>query len=87
MTKTEIQSTIIAKAKFSNGFWSISVIDENNYIYSVTFAGNGDEDDSFISNNTYNGLLDIEKFKTPPPIIENVNETVLGTTPTESFRG
>lgn len=87
MTTDEIQLTIIAKAKFKNGAWTISVIDENNYIYTVTFTGNGDEDDLTISNNTYNVLLDIEKFIPKPPIIEKVNETILGTTPTEKRGG
>lgn len=83
MTNIEIQSTIIVKAKFIGGLWYVSVIDENNYIYTVNFSGEGTEDDLFISNSTYTALLEVKKIVPPPPFKEKVNESVLGTTPTE----
>jgi hypothetical protein len=81
MTDIEIQSTVIAKARYNGTSWEVWVIDENNFIYKVVFDGTGEETNESIINSTYTELLNVTKNTPPEPYKEKLNENVVGVTP------
>jgi len=81
MTDIEIQSTVIVKARYNSKSWDVWVMDENNFIYKVTFTDTGEETNESIINSTYNELLNVTKNVPPIPYTENLNESVVGITP------
>ena len=81
MTDIEIQSTVIAKARYNGKSWEVWVLDENNFIYKVLFDGAGEETNESIINSTYNELLKVDKNIPQKPYTETLNEDIVGVTP------
>jgi hypothetical protein len=81
MTDRDIQLTRIVKTKFKSDNWSVTVIDENDFIYEVNFSGSTEDTDSLILENTYNELLNVEKKQLIIPPVDVTRDTIIGSTP------
>jgi hypothetical protein len=83
MTKEEILSSVISKAKFLNKRWLVSIVYNNNEYY-VSFYGDGTETDSYIQQQVYRELLGTTLTQ-PTPEVAVDRGTLVNSTPIEKI--